>query len=60
MSACQRFSPVAPFFFSGKSTIFGFLEYRKGCGHIDRYACDDPLVTLILNMYDFVGLAFFF
>ena len=27
--------PVALFFFSGESTIFGFYECRNGCGHID-------------------------
>ena len=39
---------LVPFFY-GKSTIFGIIEYRKGCGH--RYAHDVPLVTLILNIW---------
>ena len=37
VSACQRFRPVAPFFFLAKVPFLFcfFVKYRKGCDHID-------------------------
>ena len=49
------FKSVAPFFLSSRSTIFGFFIIQKGVWPY-RYAEDIPLVTLILNIYRFVGL----
>ena len=56
VSACQSFRHVAPFFFWQKYRfcLFGFL-IQKGVWPY-RYAYDIPLVTLILNIYGFVGL----
>ena len=51
MSACQCFRPAASFF-------FGFFNIVRGVA-IYKYAYDIPLVTLILNIYGFVGLALF-
>ena len=43
--------------FSGKNTILGsFLKIQKLVWPY-RYAYDVPLVTLILNIYGFLGLA---
>ena len=60
VSACQSFRPRAPFIFSVKNTIFGsfFLIQKELWPY--RYAYHVPLVTLILNMYGFLGLAPFF
>ena len=54
VSVCQSFRPVVPFFFSGKSTICGFLSTQRVWPY--GYTYDVPLVTLILSMYSFVGL----
>ena len=58
VSAYQSFRPVAPFFFLEKVPNWPFFGIQKGCGHI--YAYDIPLMTLILNIYGFVGLDPFF
>ena len=58
VSACRRFRPVAPFFFSGKCTIFGLYLIQKGVWPY-RCACNAFLVTLILNLYGRLGLALF-
>ena len=51
--ACQLGLYLHSFFWK-KYHFWLFLEYRKGCGHIDMLMT--PLVTLILNIYRFVGL----
>ena len=59
VSICQSFRPLTPFFFLTKVPFLAFfLEYRKVWPY--RHAYDVPLVTLILNIYGFVGLASFF
>ena len=62
VSACQSFRPVAPFFFLVKIPFLVcvfFFKIQKGVWPY-RYAYDVPLVTLLLNIYGFVGLAPFF
>ena len=54
---CQSFRPIS--FFSGKSPVLGFLLNTEGVWPY-RYAHDVPLVTLILNIHGFVGLAPFY
>ena len=53
-SAYQSFRPVAPLSYLAKVTFFGFLNTKRGWPY--RHAYDIPLVTLILNIYEFVGL----
>ena len=57
MSACQSFRSV---FFVTKYHFlvvkYHFLKMYKGVWPC-RYAYDIPLVTLILNTYEFVGLS---
>ena len=50
MSACQSVRPIDPFLFIAKVPFLLFLN-TKGV-----YAYAVPLVTLILNVYGFVGL----
>ena len=59
VSAYQRFRPVALFFFLEKVPFLAFFLIQKGVWPY-KYAYDVPLVTLILNIYGFVGLAPFF
>ena len=54
ISACQSFRPVATSFFQEKLPILAFL-IQEGVWPY-RYAYDVSLVTLILNVYGFVGL----
>ena len=49
------FKPVAPFFFMAKVPFCFVYLYRKGCGHVDMLM-RFPWVTLILNIYQLVGL----
>ena len=59
VSICQSFRPLTPFFFLTKVPFLAFfLEFRKVWPY--RHAYDVPLVTLIQNIYGFVGLASFF
>ena len=59
----KNFWPVAPLFYlfiyflMQKYRFWIFLNTERG---VAIYACDVPLLTLILNIYGFVGLAPFF
>ena len=56
MSTCRSYRPVAPFIFLAKIPIWPFFLKIEGVlAHIDVY--DVSLVTLILNIYGFVGSA---
>ena len=48
------FRCVAPSFFLAKAPILAFLKERSVCPY--RHAHGVPLVTLILNVFGFVGL----
>ena len=54
MSSCQSVRPVAPFFFLEKVTFLAFLIQEGVWSY--KHTHDVPLVTLILNIYGFVGL----
>ena len=57
VSVCQNFRPVASFFVLAKYHFWLFYTERVWPY---RYAYDILLVTLVLNIYGFVGLAPFF